>query len=650
MSVRRLVLILGDQLSPDISALDGGDPARDVILMAEVAAEAHYVDHHKQKLVLVFSAMRHFAEELNELGWRVDYRALPEGIADLETALAHAIARHRPEMVILTEPGEWRLSDAMSDWEERLGLPVILRSDRRFLCSHTEFADWAFGRKTLVMEHFYRVMRRRTGLLMEGDEPAGGRWNFDAENRAPPKDSLFLPAPPEGADDPVTAEVIRMVAARFPDNYGRIAPFRWHVTRAGAEAARDRFLTEALPDFGRYQDAMLADRPFMYHALLSPYLNLGLLDPLDLCRRAEAEWRAGRAPLASVEGFIRQIIGWREYVRGIYWLKMPDYAASNALEARRPLPDFYWTGETDMRCLSQVIGQTLDTAYAHHIQRLMITGTYALLIGADPAEVHRWYLGVYADAYEWVELPNTIGMSQHADGGLLATKPYAASANYIARMSDYCAGCAFDPKIRTGPGACPWNALYWDFIARHRDRWARNHRMRMIVRAWEAKPDAEQAELRAEAAAHLAGLRGYGVYSGGRSAQHPRDGHPRPGREPGQHPAPGGVDCDLLPGPVAQRREIGEFVGAIAHQPDQRPVQQRGHRLVPRQRGQRHEIENAPDIGGIERGRRSQPEGLGQKMADMGLEDRTDDAADADDIQRQEDRQRRGIKDDRLHG
>lgn len=501
-----LILILGDQLSPRVSSLAGADPRRDVVLMAEVLAEARYVDHHKQKLALVFAAMRHFAEELRAAGWRVDYRRLGEGLPDLETALEQAIARHDPDQLVVTEPGEWRLWQAMQGWPARFGRPVTLREDTRFLCSRTEFAAWAEGRKTLVMEHFYRLMRRKTGLLMEGDQPAGGRWNFDAENRAPAQHSLFLPAPPEGARDEVTAEVLAMVARAFPDSFGQLTPFHWQVTRAGAEAARDRFLSEALPEFGRTQDAMLADRPWMYHSLLSPYLNLGLLDPLDLCRRAEAEWRAGRAPLAAVEGFIRQIIGWREYVLGVYWLKMPDYVEENALQARRPLPAFYWTGETRMRCLAQVIGQTIETGYAHHIQRLMITGTYALLIGADPAAVHRWYLGVYVDAYEWVELPNTLGMSQHADGGFLATKPYAASANYIDRMSDYCQGCAFDPKARTGPRACPWNALYWDFIARHAERWAGNPRMALPLRSWRAKPEPEQLALRAAAGAHLAEL------------------------------------------------------------------------------------------------------------------------------------------------
>lgn len=506
---RRLVLILGDQLSRGISSLKGGEKARDVILMAEVAAEAGYVDHHKQKLALVFSAMRHFAEELREAGWTVEYRKLTEDVPDLETAVAEARDKYRPELLLLTEPGEYRLMEQMQEWEARLDLPVMIRDDSRFLTTHQEFAAWADGRKTMVMEHFYRVMRQRTGLLMDGDEPAGGKWNFDADNRNPARNDLFLPDPPEGADDPITQEVLDLVEQRFPDNYGKLRPFCWQVTRAGAEAARDRFLRDALPDFGAFQDAMLADRPWMYHSILSPYLNMGLLDPMDLCQRAEIEYREGRAPLNAVEGFIRQIIGWREYVRGVYWLRMPDYAASNALDASQPLPDFYWTGQTRMRCLSQVISQTVDTAYAHHIQRLMVTGTYALLIGADPHAVHEWYLGVYADAYEWVELPNTVGMSQYADGGLLATKPYAASASYIDRMSDYCGDCHYSRKAKTGKDACPWNALYWDFIARHEKRFAGNHRMRMMVASWNRKSDADRAALRKAAADHIGSLQAY---------------------------------------------------------------------------------------------------------------------------------------------
>lgn len=522
----RLILILGDQLSPGISSLRHADPARDTVLMAEVAAEAGYADHHKQKLVLVFSAMRHFAEELRGAGWRVTYRRIddPDAAPDLRAAAADALRETGAESVAVTEPGEWRLWDQMQDWPATLGVPVDLLADDRFIVSREEFEAWASGRRNFIMEHFYRMVRRKTGLLMEGDQPAGDRWNFDAENRTPAKPDLFLPQAPDATPDAVTEEVVALVRDRFAGHVGRLDQFRWHVTRAGAEAARDWFIANALPDFGRFQDAMLLGQPHLYHSLLSPYLNIGLLDPLDLCRRAEAEWRAGRAPLNSVEGFVRQIIGWREYVRGIYWREMPAYVDLNALDATADLPDLYWTGVTDMACLAEVMGQTLDIGHAHHIQRLMITGTFAMLMGVDPLQVHQWYLAVYVDAYEWVELPNTLGMSQYGDGGLMATKPYAASAAYVNRMSNYCGACRYDPKKRLGDGACPWNALYWDFVARHADRWRGNNRMLPILRNWERFDPDEQAAIRAAAAAFRAGLPAGGYSSSSVASDAPTSG------------------------------------------------------------------------------------------------------------------------------
>lgn len=508
-----LILILGDQLTPAMASLRGADPARDVVAMAEVAAEAGYADHHKQKLALIFAAMRHFAQELRAAGWRVIYRRIDEEAPapTLLAAVADALAITRAGRVVVAAPGEWRLWEEMQGWDLALGVDVALLEDDRFLCSRGAFVAWAKDRRRLVMEDFYRLMRRRAGLLMEGDAPAGGRWNFDAENRAGWREAqaeadLFRAPPPVFARDAVDEAVVAMVRARFPDHFGRLDRFDWATRRADAEAARDWFLAHALPGFGRTQDAMLRGDPRLNHSLLSPYVNLGLLDPLDLCRRVEAEWRAGRVPLASAEGFIRQIIGWREYMRGLYWLDMPAYRERNALDARRPLPDFYWTGDTDLACLEAVIGQTLDTGYAHHIQRLMIAGAFAMMIGANPKAVHEWYLGVYVDAFEWVELPNTLGMSQHADGGLTATKPYAASAAYVSRMSDYCRACRYDARARLGDSACPWNALYWDFIGRHLDRWRANPRMRPIVKSWEAMKEEDRAAIRAKAGAFIAGL------------------------------------------------------------------------------------------------------------------------------------------------
>lgn len=483
---RRLIFILGDQLSPALSSLESADPAQDVVLMCEVADETKYVRHHKQKIVFVLSAMRHFAEEMRQAGWVVDYVRLVErgNSGSFTGELKRAVNRHRPDRVVVTEPSEWRVMEMMRGWQDAVGCPVEIRPDTRFLASHDEFAAWAEGRKELTMEYFYREMRRKTGLLMEGDEPAGGRWNYDAENRKPAADDLFMPKAKRFQPDEITQEVVALVEDRFAEHFGTLEKFGWAVTRWDAEKARDAFLEDALATFGDYQDAMMAGQPFLYHSLLSPYINVGLLDPLDLCRRVDAAWRAGQVPLNAAEGFIRQIIGWREYVRGVYWLKMPGYGEMNFFDAKRDLPDFYWTAETAMNCVRHVVEETRDNAYAHHIQRLMVTGTFALLAGIDPRQVHEWYLEVYADAYEWVELPNVIGMSQFADGGILGTKPYAASGAYIDRMSDYCASCLYDVRRKTGPDACPFNPLYWDFLDRNSKKLSANHRLTQIYRNW----------------------------------------------------------------------------------------------------------------------------------------------------------------------
>ena len=509
MPGQSLVLLLGDQLTPSLSSLAAAECGRGVVLMVEVVEEATYVRHHKKKIAFLFSAMRHFAEALRDQGWQVDYVRLddPDNRGSFTGELERAIARHDPERVLATEPGEWRVRAAMESWSERFGLPVEILEDDRFLCSRAAFADWAEGRKQLRMEFFYREMRRKSGLLMDGEAPEGGRWNFDAENRKPAKTDLFMPKPAHSEPDEITREVLDLIAQRFPDHFGDLEPFWFAVTAEDAEAALEHFLQNALPSFGDYQDAMLADERFLYHSVLSLYINAGLLDPLEVCRRVEAEYRAGRAPLNAAEGFIRQIIGWREYVRGIYWLKMPDYVHENFFEAARPLPDFYWTAETEMACIRAAVSQTKEEAYAHHIQRLMVTGNFALLAGIDPKAVHEWYLAVYADAYEWVEAPNTLGMALFADGGLLGSKPYAASGNYINKMSDYCSGCAYDVKRKTGEGACPFNPLYWDFLARNEDRLRGNPRLAQIYRTWDRMADDKRADYRKSATTFLETLR-----------------------------------------------------------------------------------------------------------------------------------------------
>ena len=497
-----IVVILGDQLSPGLSALRNADRTRNVVLMAEVHDETQYVRHHKKKIALIFSAMRHFADDLRALGWTVDYVELnaPGNSGSLSGEISRAMIRHQATGVTMTEPAEWRLREAFAGG----GFEIV--PDDRFVCSHERFNAWATGRRELRMEYFYRDMRRATGLLMDGDEPEGGKWNYDAENRKPAKPDLFMPQPLRFAPDATTRTVIDLVSTTFAHHFGDLEPFWFPVTRHDAETARDHFLKACLPHFGDFQDAMLTHAKFLYHSILSPAINIGLLDPLDLCRRVESEYREGRAPLNAAEGFIRQIIGWREFVRGVYWLKMPEYAGLNALGAGRPLPDFYWTGKTGMNCIAHAVRQTREEAYAHHNHLLKNTGNFALLAGIDPTAVHEWYLIVYADAFEWVELPNTLGMALHADGGLLGSKPYAASGHYINRMSDYCGGCKYDVKQRVGEGACPFNSLYWDFIARHHARFRQNPRMAQIARLWEKFDTDEQMRIRHSAAAFLATL------------------------------------------------------------------------------------------------------------------------------------------------
>ncbi len=504
-SIDTLIPVLGDQLTPNIASLKGADPKTSVILMMEVDEETTYVRHHKAKIAFILSAMRHHAERLRTLGWTVDYVKLDDAhnAGSFTGEVARAVERYSPTMIRITEPGEWRVRAAIDGWADKFDCGVEICEDDRFVCSHAEFGAWVEGRKQLRMEYFYRDMRRKTGLLMNADKPEAGQWNFDADNRKPAQTDLLMPRPTAVRPDAITREVIAMVGTRFADHPGSLEHFAFAVTHQDTLRAQRHFLKSALPDFGNYQDAMLTDEPYLWHAVLSPYINTGLLDPLDLCRQVEVEYRAGRVPLNSAEGFIRQIIGWREYVRGIYWNEGPDYVRRNFLNAKRDLPAFYWTGETDMHCLSQAIGQTLDHAYAHHIQRLMVTGNFALLIGADPHQVHEWYLEVYADAYEWVELPNTLGMSQFADGGLLGSKPYASSGAYIDRMSDYCRPCRYDVKQRVGPDACPFNALYWDFMARNRGKLGDNPRLAMPYRNWDRMDEATQDSLRKQAGAFL---------------------------------------------------------------------------------------------------------------------------------------------------
>ncbi|MEZ5743823.1 MAG: cryptochrome/photolyase family protein [Sphingomonadaceae bacterium] len=509
MPGKTLIPILGDQLTRTLASLRGQTKADSVILMMELRGKATRVKYHKQKLVLVWSAMRHFAKELREAGWQVDYVKLTvaENTQTFSGEFARALERHSPERVRIVEPAEFAGRENVRGWQDRFGLPVEVLPDDRFLCAIDAFRDWAEGRETLRMENFYREMRRKTGLLMNGDMPEGGEWNYDKQNREPPKEGLAPPCAPKFAPDKITKEVIELVEKEFSDHFGSLEEFGWPVTSDQAHEALDAFIEERLCDFGTYQDAMVHGQDDLFHSLLSTSINLGLLDPVECCEAAEKAYHAGDAPLNAVEGFIRQIIGWREYIRGMYWLQMPQFARANALNAQRGLPEFYWTGETKMRCLADCVRSTRENAYAHHIQRLMVLGNFALLAGVKPQEVEDWFLVVYADAYEWVELPNVAAMALWADAGRLASKPYAASGNYINKMSDYCGDCAYSVSKKTGESACPFNALYWHFLDRNRDKLGDNHRLARTYSTWDRMSEGKRAEYRESAKAFLDSLK-----------------------------------------------------------------------------------------------------------------------------------------------
>ena len=504
-ALRHLVLVLGDQLDEDASALSDFDPQQDAIWMAEVAEESTHISSSKQRCVVFLSAMRHFCERLRSKGFLVHYTRLddPRNTGTLAGELTRVIAITSPQVLVLTAPGDWRVLRDLRAAAQQCELPLELRDDTHFFSTVRDFAQHASGRKQLRLEYFYRELRQKTGILMEGGKPVGGQWNFDEDNRSSfgkegpgvaPKPSRFEP-------DAITQDVIVLVNERFASHPGSVAHFGWPLTREQALQTLAEFIAQRLPCFGQYQDAMWNGEVWLYHSHLASALNLKLLNPREVVSAAEDALRQGHAPLPAVEGFIRQILGWREYVRGIYWTQMPEYAQRNALAAHAPLPDFYWSGETEMECLRDAIRQTLEHGYAHHIQRLMVTGLYPLLLGVEPQQVHEWYLGVYVDAVEWVELPNTLGMSQHADGGLMASKPYIATGKYIQRMSNYCSGCRFDPAESTGPSACPFSTLYWDFLLQHESAMRKNQRMAMHVRNLTRLDETKREAIRAQAAA-----------------------------------------------------------------------------------------------------------------------------------------------------
>ena len=509
--LRHLVIVLGDQLDVTASAFDDFDARTDAIWMAEVDQESTHVWSSKSRIAVFLSAMRHFAQAQRELGRRVLYTEIDaaDNTHSLAGELQRALEHHAAQGLVMTAPGDWRVLHDLKAVAQDRGLPLEIRDDRHFITTVRDFKAHAAGRKQLRLEYFYREVRRKTGLLMAGDQPEGGQWNFDADNRKPFASTGPgpLPTPARFKPDAITESVIALVKTRFADHPGGVDDFAWPMTREEALQALDQFIRERLPQFGAYQDAMWPGEVWLYHSHLSVALNLKLLHPLEVAQAAQAAYQQGHAPIESAEGFIRQVVGWREYVRGIYWLHMPDYLERNALSASEPLPELFWTAQTDMACLRDALQLTLRHGYAHHIQRLMITGLYALLLGVDPKAVHGWYLSVYVDAVEWVELPNTLGMSQFADGGLMASKPYVASGKYIQRMSPHCAQCRYKPDVRVGETACPYTTLYWDFLLRHEDSLARNPRMLPQVRNAQRLDEPTRQAIQDQAQSHRKAVR-----------------------------------------------------------------------------------------------------------------------------------------------
>ncbi len=492
----RLCLVLGDQLSERNAVLNAITCGSDHVLMAELVDECDYVWHHRKKIVMIFSAMRHFARSLESSGHKVFYHRFdPDSkVRSFSDAVTAHCAEHEIDQLLVTWPGEWRVLDELRKLADQAGLELVVLEDDRFLCRPEEFSEWARGRRQLRMEFFYRQMRRRTGYLMDGDAPAGGKWNLDVDNRKAWPGKPDPGHPMQFTPDQLTVEVIELVSAHF-DGFGDLDGFDYPVTRAQARRALSHFVSRQLAHFGSYQDAMHSDSDYLFHSRLSAAMNIGLLEPAEVCDAVQAAWEADQVPLNAAEGFIRQVIGWREYVRGVYWLKMPDYAELNHFDNQRSLPSWYWTGEVKMNCLRQTISATRRNAYAHHIQRLMVTGNFALLAGVVPSEICDWYLAVYIDAFDWVELPNTLGMVMHADGGLLASKPYAASGRYIQRMSNYCQDCPYRVDTATEQDSCPFNALYWHFLMRHRDRLGKNPRMGMMYRNLDRQSDGRKSAI-----------------------------------------------------------------------------------------------------------------------------------------------------------
>jgi deoxyribodipyrimidine photolyase-related protein len=501
-TAQTLAIVFGDQLDRSSPLFDELDAERDAILMMEVREEATHVASHKQRTTMFFSAMRHFALELYERGFRVHYVCIddPDPASSFDAVVKERVQALQAKRLLSVQPGEWRVLKKLRAWEAALGVTLEILSDTHFYTTPSEFAEWAAGRKELTLEYFYRAMRKRFDVLMaRSGKPVGGKWNFDKENREPFRGDKPPTEPLRFEPDAITRDVMRAVDDAFPDAPGATDGFAWPVTHGEAQRALSHFVRYRLADFGRYQDAMVAGEPWMYHAQLSPAFNLKLLNPREAVEAAVGAYERGSAPLNSVEGFVRQLLGWREFIRGVYWTQGERYGEGNHLRQYGDLPGFYWTGETDMNCMQASLGQVIEFAYGHHIQRLMVTGNFALISGVHPHVISDWYLAMYVDAVDWVTLPNTLGMVMHADGGVVGTKPYAASGQYIKRMSNYCDGCRYDPGQRTGPDACPFSVFYWDFLLRNEGQLRDNQRMALVLKNLDRLADEEADAIRKQA-------------------------------------------------------------------------------------------------------------------------------------------------------
>lgn len=475
----KLCVIFPDQLHSGLTAFKHIDKQNDWIFLGEMHQALLPVKQHKKKLVFMLASLRHFVKALEDKGFQVIHPSINDKKCHqpYHQALAPWVIQHKIETILCTKPNDYALHEETLSWEKILKVPCEHYANNHFLCSDDTFQSWAKGKKSLLMESFYRLMRKQHDILMDGDKPTGDQWNFDHDNRKKIPKDLSIPKPCHSQPDAITKQAIKDVSEHFSDHFGDIEPFIFATSRQGALHHLRYFIENNLPHFGDYQDAMATGEPWLFHAHIGLYLNNGMLTPLEVVQATETAYLHKKAPINATEGFIRQILGWREYVRGIYWLKMPEYENLNFLKAKRKLPALYWGKNTNMHCLRECVDNTKTNAYAHHIQRLMVLGNFALIAGLNPKEVNEWYWLVYADAYQWVELPNVSGMTLFADGGVLGSKPYAASGAYINKMSNYCKNCHYNVKEKLGEQACPFNYLYWDFLLRNQATLEKNPRL-----------------------------------------------------------------------------------------------------------------------------------------------------------------------------